>query len=101
MIPRMTRSLAAAALCLVAYAATAADIATTGSISNHILGLIPYNHTNFTPLAMLCRLRGCGVAVRTIFLELLIRALAQGAFDSLTQVVVLTLRPWLRRGQAR
>ena len=28
-------------------------IATTGSISNHILGLIPYNHTNFTPLAML------------------------------------------------
>jgi putative tricarboxylic transport membrane protein len=28
-------------------------IATTGSISNHIVGLIPYNHTNFTPLAML------------------------------------------------
>lgn len=28
-------------------------IATTGSISNHILGLIPYNHTDFTPLAML------------------------------------------------
>jgi putative tricarboxylic transport membrane protein len=28
-------------------------IATTGSISNHILGLIPYNHTAFTPLAML------------------------------------------------
>lgn len=28
-------------------------IATTGSISNHIMGLIPYNHTNFTPLAML------------------------------------------------
>jgi putative tricarboxylic transport membrane protein len=28
-------------------------IATTGSISNHILGLIPYNHTNFTALAML------------------------------------------------
>jgi putative tricarboxylic transport membrane protein len=28
-------------------------IATTGSISNHILGLIPYNHTSFTPLAML------------------------------------------------
>ena len=28
-------------------------IATTGSISNHILGLIPYNHTGFTPLAML------------------------------------------------
>jgi putative tricarboxylic transport membrane protein len=28
-------------------------IATTGSISNHIIGLIPYNHTSFTPLAML------------------------------------------------
>ena len=28
-------------------------IATTGSISNHIMGLIPYNHTSFTPLAML------------------------------------------------
>jgi putative tricarboxylic transport membrane protein len=28
-------------------------IATTGSITNHILGLIPYNHTSFTPLAML------------------------------------------------
>ena len=28
-------------------------IATTGSISNHIMGLIPYNHTAFTPLAML------------------------------------------------
>lgn len=28
-------------------------VATTGSISNHILGLIPYNHTAFTPLAML------------------------------------------------
>jgi len=28
-------------------------IATTGSISNHILGLIPYNHADFTPLAML------------------------------------------------
>lgn len=28
-------------------------IATTGSITNHILGLIPYNHTAFTPLAML------------------------------------------------
>jgi len=28
-------------------------IATTGSITNHILGLIPYNHTGFTPLAML------------------------------------------------
>jgi putative tricarboxylic transport membrane protein len=28
-------------------------IATTGSISNHITGLIPYNHTAFTPLAML------------------------------------------------
>lgn len=28
-------------------------VATTGSISNHILGLIPYNHTAFTPLSML------------------------------------------------
>jgi putative tricarboxylic transport membrane protein len=28
-------------------------IATTGSITNHIMGLIPYNHTSFTPLAML------------------------------------------------
>jgi putative tricarboxylic transport membrane protein len=28
-------------------------IATTGSISNHIMGLIPYNHNGFTPLAML------------------------------------------------
>jgi putative tricarboxylic transport membrane protein len=28
-------------------------IATTASISNHIMGLIPYNHTRFTPLAML------------------------------------------------
>jgi putative tricarboxylic transport membrane protein len=28
-------------------------IATTASITNHILGLIPYNHTSFTPLAML------------------------------------------------
>src|SRR5687768_14332111 len=28
-------------------------IATTGSITNHILGLISYNHTGFTPLAML------------------------------------------------
>lgn len=28
-------------------------IGTTGSINNHILGLIPYNHTSFTPLAML------------------------------------------------
>ena len=28
-------------------------IATTGAISNHILGLIPYNHTEFTALAML------------------------------------------------
>jgi putative tricarboxylic transport membrane protein len=28
-------------------------VATTGSISNHILGLIPYNHTAFSPLAML------------------------------------------------
>ena len=28
-------------------------IATTASISNHILGLVPYNHTAFTPLAML------------------------------------------------
>jgi len=28
-------------------------IATTGSITNHIMGLIPYNHTGFTPLAML------------------------------------------------
>lgn len=28
-------------------------IATTGSISNHILGLIPYNHNDFTALAML------------------------------------------------
>jgi putative tricarboxylic transport membrane protein len=28
-------------------------IATTASITNHILGLIPYNHTNFTPIAML------------------------------------------------
>jgi putative tricarboxylic transport membrane protein len=28
-------------------------IATSASISNHIMGLIPYNHTRFTPLAML------------------------------------------------
>jgi putative tricarboxylic transport membrane protein len=28
-------------------------IATTASISNNIMGLIPYNHTSFTPLAML------------------------------------------------
>ena len=28
-------------------------IATTGSISNHVMGLIPYNHNGFTPLAML------------------------------------------------
>jgi putative tricarboxylic transport membrane protein len=28
-------------------------IGTTASISNHIMGLIPYNHTHFTPLAML------------------------------------------------
>ena len=28
-------------------------IATTGSISNHIMGLIPYDHNNFTALAML------------------------------------------------
>jgi putative tricarboxylic transport membrane protein len=28
-------------------------IATTGSISNHILGLIPYNHREFTQVAML------------------------------------------------
>lgn len=28
-------------------------VATTGSISNNILGLIPYNHTAFSPLAML------------------------------------------------
>ena len=28
-------------------------IATTGSISNHIMGLIPYNHSDFTSLAML------------------------------------------------
>jgi putative tricarboxylic transport membrane protein len=28
-------------------------IATTASITNHIMGLIPYNHTGFTPLAML------------------------------------------------
>jgi putative tricarboxylic transport membrane protein len=28
-------------------------IATTASISNHILGLIPYNHRDFTPVAML------------------------------------------------
>jgi len=28
-------------------------IATTGSISNHIMGLIPYNHNDFTSLAML------------------------------------------------
>jgi len=28
-------------------------VATTGSITNHIMGLIPYNHTGFTPLAML------------------------------------------------
>jgi putative tricarboxylic transport membrane protein len=28
-------------------------IATTASITNHILGLIPYNHTHFTPIAML------------------------------------------------
>ena len=28
-------------------------IATTAAISNHIMGLIPYNHTRFTPLAML------------------------------------------------
>ena len=28
-------------------------VATTGSISNNILGLIPYNHTAFTPLSML------------------------------------------------
>jgi putative tricarboxylic transport membrane protein len=28
-------------------------IMTTGSISNHIMGLIPYNHNDFTPLAML------------------------------------------------
>jgi putative tricarboxylic transport membrane protein len=28
-------------------------IATTGSISNHIMGLIPYNHNDFTALAML------------------------------------------------
>src|SRR5215472_11696833 len=28
-------------------------IATTGSISNHIMGVIPYNHGDFTALAML------------------------------------------------
>ncbi|HEV8517005.1 MAG TPA: tripartite tricarboxylate transporter substrate-binding protein, partial [Burkholderiales bacterium] len=28
-------------------------IATTGAISNHIMGLIPYNHNDFTALAML------------------------------------------------
>ncbi len=28
-------------------------VATTGSISNHIMGLIPYDHNNFTPVAML------------------------------------------------
>jgi putative tricarboxylic transport membrane protein len=28
-------------------------IATTGSISNHIMGVIPYNHNDFTSLAML------------------------------------------------
>jgi putative tricarboxylic transport membrane protein len=28
-------------------------IGTTASITNHIMGLIPYNHTRFTPLAML------------------------------------------------
>ena len=28
-------------------------IGTTASINNHIMGLIPYNHTGFTPLAML------------------------------------------------
>lgn len=28
-------------------------VATTGSISNNIVGLIPYNHTAFSPLAML------------------------------------------------
>lgn len=28
-------------------------VATTGSISNNIIGLIPYNHTAFSPLAML------------------------------------------------
>jgi putative tricarboxylic transport membrane protein len=39
-------------------------IATTGSISNHILGLIPYNHTSFTPLAMLFE-EYLGVNVRT------------------------------------
>jgi putative tricarboxylic transport membrane protein len=39
-------------------------IATTGSISNHIMGLIPYNHTNFTPLAMLFD-EYLGVNVRT------------------------------------
>lgn len=39
-------------------------IATTGSISNHILGLIPYNHTAFSPLAMLFE-EYLGVNVRT------------------------------------
>ena len=28
-------------------------VATTGSISNHIMGLIPYDHNNFRPVAML------------------------------------------------
>ncbi len=28
-------------------------IATTGSISNHVMGIIPYDHNAFTPLAML------------------------------------------------
>jgi putative tricarboxylic transport membrane protein len=28
-------------------------VATTASISNHIMGLIPYDHNNFTPVAML------------------------------------------------
>ena len=39
-------------------------VATTGSISNHILGLIPYNHTAFSPLAMLFE-EYLGVNVRT------------------------------------
>lgn len=28
-------------------------VATTAAISNHIMGIIPYNHTSFTPIAML------------------------------------------------
>src|SRR3954468_18939998 len=39
-------------------------IATTGSISNHIMGLIAYNHSDFTSLAMLFD-EYLGVVVRT------------------------------------